>query len=233
MEKHFDDKELGRIVIRHSARALRYTLKIADGRVVATMPARGSEKKMLALILGNREKIKEALKKYPARPPLDERTDWQTATFRIRIVRTDRDNFYMSLKEGVLQISTPQATDFADDEVQQLLKRMLASALRHEAKRCLPARLSAWAQKYGFAYRQVNINGSRTHWGSCTSGKHINLSLYLMLLPWHLIDYVLLHELCHLKEMSHNERFWGLLDQLTGGKAKALRAELKSHHIPR
>lgn len=231
MEKYFDDKELGRVVIRYSERARNYTLKITNGQVFATMPVRGSEEKMLTFILGNREKIKAALKKHPARPLLNEQTDWQTAAFRVRIVRTERDNFYMALKDGVLQISCPQATNFADDEVQQLLKQMLASAFRHEAKRYLPGRLSAWAQKYGFVYKQVKINSSQTHWGSCTSSKHIYLSLYLMLLPWHLIDYVLLHELCHLKEMSHNEHFWNLLDRLTDGKAKALRTELKSYHM--
>ncbi len=231
MEKYFDDKELGRVVIRYSERARRYTLKIAEGRVWAVMPAGGSEEKMLAFILGNREKLKKALEAHPAGPLLDEQTDWQTATFRIRIVRTARDNFYMALKDGVLQISCPAATRFADEEVQQLLKKMLASALRHEAGRYLPGRLSAWAEKYGFVYEQVKINASRSHWGSCTSSRHINLSLYLMLLPWHLIDYVLLHELCHLKVMSHNESFWHLLDRLTDGKAKALRTELKSHHM--
>lgn len=231
MEKYFDDKELGRVVIRYSERARNYTLKITNGQVFATMPVRGSEEKMLTFILGNREKIKAALKKHPARPLLNEQTDWQTAAFRVRIVRTERDNFYMALKDGVLQISCPQATNFADDEVQQLLQQMLASAFRHEAKRYLPGRLSTWAQKYGFVYKQVKINSSQTHWGSCTLSKHINLSLYLMLLPWHLIDYVLLHELCHLKEMSHNEHFWNLLDRLTDRKAKALRTELKSYHM--
>jgi len=54
MEKYFDDKELGRVVIRYSERARNYTLKITNGQVFATMPVRGSEEKMLTFILGNR-----------------------------------------------------------------------------------------------------------------------------------------------------------------------------------
>ncbi|WP_373802195.1 M48 metallopeptidase family protein, partial [Bacteroides heparinolyticus] len=58
---------------------------------------------------------------------------------------------------------------------------------------------------------------------------NINLSYYLVLLPKHLIDYVLLHELAHTREMNHGERFWALLDKLTEGKAEALRMELKQY----
>ena len=75
----------------------------------------------------------------------------------------------------------------------------------------------------------MKINSSRGRWGSCSARKDINLSYYLVLLPFRLIDYVLLHELCHTREMNHSERFWQLLDRFTGGKALALRKELKEY----
>ena len=55
----------------------------------------------------------------------------------------------------------------------------------------------------------------------------VHFSCYLMLLPPHLMDYVLLHELSHTKEMNHGPCFWELLDSMTGGRARALRAELR------
>ena len=78
-----------------------------------------------------------------------------------------------------------------------------------------------------FTEEGVKITGSRGRWGSCSGTGSINLSCYLMLLPPHLMDYVLLHELSHTKEMNHGPRFWELLDSMTGGRARALRAELR------
>jgi predicted metal-dependent hydrolase len=75
----------------------------------------------------------------------------------------------------------------------------------------------------------VKINSSRGRWGSCSAKKTINLSLFLLLLPQHLIDYVLLHELCHIREMNHSVRFWKLLDSFTDEKALQLREELKGY----
>lgn len=230
MEKKIHDNELGEIILRESPRATRYTLKITNGQVFATLPAGGDEQRMLRFIAENREKIGRALAKYPRKALLSETTQLQTATFRLHIFRTDRENFYMKLEEGVLHIACPNACRFEEEPVQALLKELIEKALRHEANRLLPARLIGLAKQHRFTCTGVKINGSKTHWGSCTPRKSINLSLYLMLLPWHLIDYVLLHELCHTIEMNHSERFWQQMDRVTGGKAIALRQELKAHH---
>ena len=171
------------------------------------------------------------LTKRPAPSLIDEQTVMQTATFQLRIFRTERENFYMKLDDEILSIACPNDTDFKKETVQDLLKNMIVRALRHEAKRVLPKRIIGLAKQHGFTLTGVKINSSRTHWGSCTGRKSVNLSLHLMILPWHLIDYVLLHELCHTIEMNHSERFWGLMNQVTDGKAMALRKELKQYHM--
>jgi predicted metal-dependent hydrolase len=105
--------------------------------------------------------------------------------------------------------------------------------LRKEARAYLPAELRRLAETHGFRYNRLAIRKSRTRWGSCSSKKNINLSLFLMILPPHLIEYVLLHELCHTVEMNHGPRFWELLNRYTDGRAKALQKELRGYHIPR
>jgi len=105
-------------------------------------------------------------------------------------------------------------------------------ALRRAAKAQLPARVAELARLHGFRYGRVTIRASRTKWGSCTGENNLSLSLFLMILPPHLRDFVLLHELCHTVRHDHSPRFHALLDRLTGGKEKLLSRELRSYTIP-
>ena len=106
------------------------------------------------------------------------------------------------------------------------------ASLKEKATTYLPAELARLAQGYGFQYKSSQIGKSRTQWGSCSSVGTIRLSLYLMLLPKNLIQYVLLHELCHTVHHNHGKNFWALLDKCTGGEAKQLRKELRRCTIP-
>lgn len=104
--------------------------------------------------------------------------------------------------------------------------------LRRQAKLILPQRLQVLAEARGLQYQKVSIHKSRTRWGSCSSKGNISLSLFLMLVPSHLQDYVMQHELTHLMEMNHSPRFWKLLDEATGGKAVQYRKEIRNFHLP-
>lgn len=79
---------------------------------------------------------------------------------------------------------------------------------RESAREIILARLNFWNQFYGFRYNRVVIRNQRTCWGSCSSLKNLNFSYKLVFLPAHLQDYVVLHELCHLKELNHGPNFW-------------------------
>ena len=105
-------------------------------------------------------------------------------------------------------------------------------ALRSAAKAELPTRVEELARLHGFRYGRVTIRASRTKWGCCTGDNNLSLSLFLMTLPPHLRDFVLLHELCHTVHHDHSPHFHALLDRLTGGNEKLLSRELRSHSIP-
>lgn len=97
---------------------------------------------------------------------------------------------------------------------QKALRDVLAEALREEAKILLPQKLSYFAGQYGFKFHKVTIKHNSSNWGSCSRAGNINLNLNLIRLPEPLCDYVLLHELCHLKEPNHGPRFHALLERL-------------------
>ena len=95
--------------------------------------------------------------------------------------------------------------------------------LRAEAKRVLPERLESLARRYGYSYNKVTIKHNRSNWGSCSTRGNINLNLNLMRLPGLLQDYVMLHELTHLREMNHGPRFHEALERVCADHYGTLR----------
>ncbi|UEA86815.1 M48 family metallopeptidase [Alistipes senegalensis] len=103
--------------------------------------------------------------------------------------------------------------------------------LRRAAKADLPGRIARLSEATGLKYEKLSIRASRTKWGSCSGRNHISLSLFLMTLPEHLRDYVIIHELCHTVHHNHSPRFHALVDRLVGGCEKALNKELRAFTI--
>lgn len=102
-------------------------------------------------------------------------------------------------------------------------------ALRRQAKSELPQRLAELAVRYGFIYNKVTIKHNSSNWGSCSARNNINLNLNIVRLPHVLRDYVLLHELCHLRHHDHSHAFHLLLEHvLTDNLMKCLDASCQA-----
>lgn len=80
--------------------------------------------------------------------------------------------------------------------------------LKIKARDYIPNRVRELAYKFWFSYNFIKITSAKTRWGSCTSKKNLNFSYRLILTPKDVIDYVIIHELSHLKHMNHSKRFW-------------------------
>lgn len=114
-----------------------------------------------------------------------------------------------------------------DDTIEGVIWDMM----KKEALLYLPGRVKELSEQFGFKITGLKIRKMRTRWGSCTPRKSINLNSWLVMLPEHLSDYVILHELVHTKFPDHSTRFWEELDRITGGQSKILRKELRSQQI--
>jgi predicted metal-dependent hydrolase len=199
------------------------------------LPPNATQNDAWRFINENKVKIlaKQSKQKTVKKEFLTENSTLKTLTFNIVMQRAERENIFFSLKDDLLIIEFPVEIDCSTDDVQQQLWKGITYFLRKEAKRILPVQVRLLADRFGFYFSNVKIQQSKTRWGSCSSRKSINLSLYLLLLPQELIDYVILHELCHTKEMNHSPRFWQWMDKVTDNKSAALRRELKNFKTPK
>lgn len=97
---------------------------------------------------------------------------------------------------------------------------------KETARALILERLEHYNQHYGYTWNRVAIRNQRRCWGSCTSLNNLNFSYKLLFLPDHLRDYIIVHELCHLKELNHGKQFWALVgEQLPA--YRAYRRELR------
>lgn len=92
--------------------------------------------------------------------------------------------------------------------------------LADKACTCIPERVAHFAPLVGVTYGRITIRNQRTRWGSCSSRGNLNFNCLLMLTPPEVIDYVVVHELCHRKEMNHSQLFWNEVARVLPGYAE-------------
>lgn len=119
--------------------------------------------------------------------------------------------FFMLKREWVIQTVARQKERYK--EVPKADPQHI-EAMRRQAKSELPGRLAELAARYGFIYNRVTIKHNSTNWGSCSARNNINLNLNIVRLPAALRDYILLHELCHLRHHDHGQGFHLLLEHV-------------------
>lgn len=119
--------------------------------------------------------------------------------------------FFMARRQWVLDTMARQRENYKDVSV---LSEAQVESLRRQAKAELPPRLAELATRHGFVYNRVTIKNNVSNWGSCSAKGNINLNLRIMTLPRVLQDYVLLHELCHLRHQDHGHAFHLLLEHV-------------------
>lgn len=101
---------------------------------------------------------------------------------------------------------------------------------KEEARALIIGRLEYFNQFYNFVYKRVSVRQQRTRWGSCSRQGNLNFNYRLLDLSPDISDYIIVHELCHLKEFNHSSRFWSLVAQIIPDYA-ARRAKLQEKPI--
>ncbi len=192
---------------RRSARARRITLRIdaRHGQVVVTLPMRAAKSAGVALLRQNAAWVSEHLAALPEVAPFADggSVTIDGAAVPIRHVPGGRGGAW--LEAGTLHVSGDP--DF--------LARRVADFLRAEAKRRFSAQALAKAAGAGLTVRRVSVKDTRTRWGSCSADGALMFCWRLLMAPPYVQDYVVGHEVAHLRHMNHAPAFWGLCDTLS------------------
>jgi predicted metal-dependent hydrolase len=101
---------------------------------------------------------------------------------------------------------------------------------KREALALAQSKVLHWNRIYGFEYKQVSVKNQKTRWGSCSKKGNLNFNYKIVHLPEYLTDYLVVHELCHLKEFNHSKRFWEMVGQEIPDYKK-LRRELRDFGV--
>jgi predicted metal-dependent hydrolase len=109
---------------------------------------------------------------------------------------------------------------------QRILRKLLKRWLKQKAESVLPAWLERTSRETGITYKGCSIRSQRTRWGSCSSRGTISLNQKLLFLDPALVRYVLVHELCHIVQAGHGNKFWALVEHHQPG-ARELRKRLR------
>lgn len=99
--------------------------------------------------------------------------------------------------------------------------------IKKQAKREIPFLVEEYAAKIGVTYEHISIRAQKTLWGSCTAEGNLNFNCLLVLLPERVERYVVVHELCHRKEMNHSQKFWREVEKILPDY-RELRKQLKN-----
>jgi hypothetical protein len=101
--------------------------------------------------------------------------------------------------------------------------RRVLDFIKREARRTLEARAAFYADKLGIKPRRITVRDTASRWGSCSAQRSLSFSWRLILAPDHVLDYVVAHEVAHMKEMNHGPRFWKLVEFLGPDTTRAQR----------
>lgn len=223
-----DDKEFGRITVRRSALARSVKIRVAaNGTLSASLPVYAPMFMIKRLIQSSRKELRELLSQH--QPKQDFHDGMPVGkSHRLSVVGVRGSKLAIRRTGQVISVYLPADYSLDSPEVVSAIRAEMQAALRIEAKNYLPRRLKYLADELDCTYERVRFSHASGRWGSCSASGTISLNIALMKLPHDLIDYVIIHELSHTKEMNHSSDFWDLVGS-ADPNYKSHRRELKTH----
>ncbi len=197
------------MVFKRSERARSYRLTLRkDGVAAVTIPWRGSEREAREFVAQHEDWLARARARHARRPrPAAVWTVGTTVLWRgeMQVIRVAAagERPQVCLAADVFSVRTTEGD----------LRAPLEAQFARRAKIELPARTWELAAEKGADVKQVTVRNQRSRWGSCSVGGTISLNWRLVQAPESVRDYIICHELAHLREMNHSDRFWAQVEE--------------------
>ena len=209
---HFPPDLPAELILRRSDRARCYRLTLRrDGVAVATIPARGSEREARRFVELNRDWLARAYARHRRRPQPAQvwtagaRVLWRGELTEIRVAATVRPS--VCLASDVFRVRRLEGDLRADLEAQFIRRARIE----------LPARAWELAAIGRVDLKHVAVRNQRSRWGSCSASGTVSLNWRLIQTPEFVRDYIIWHELAHLWELNHSDRFWARVGEVCPG----------------
>jgi predicted metal-dependent hydrolase len=188
-----------RIIRSPRARLIRLRM-VGDGVVEVVVPPRVQVPPVEELLQSKQRWILRQLDSFnallPARP---DHVDYLGKEYRVLLTRIDGPTGWISLHDGELRVELPRGVD---------VNPIIQTFLRKQARAVLIDRVRIWSEAMEVLPGRISVRDQRTRWGSCSTNGGLNFSWRLVMAPLPVLDYVVIHELMHLREMNHSKQFW-------------------------
>lgn len=188
------------------ARHVRLEVRLESGLTVV-IPRRFNPEDIQCLLYKKKHWIQRKLmdcREYQYKHIDTSTVEYLGRTFQVIELRDHNNRYGVSLEQNRIIVNLGKNGD---------LKQLLEVWFRREAEKLLGIKLAAFSQIIGVHYNKFVIRNTRTRWGSCSRLASLSFNWKLIKVPEPVIDYVIIHELCHLKEMNHSRAFWKLVEK--------------------
>lgn len=236
MEAIIIDSKKVNLTFRRSKRARRLRMQMNnEGKLTLVAPWYSTKKSVDRFVAQNIKWIEKQSAKIETQKKLRPKFRYQTGdTYYyfgepviLSVNPSDRKLPTIKVRDDKMVITLHKKISKADGVV--AVRNTIEKFYRKKAEEVVHDRLQFFNEYYGFSYNRVTMRNQKTRWGSCSHSGNLNFNWRLIMAPIEVIDYVVVHELCHIGQMNHSPKFWSLVSQTTPDY-KEVRKWLSNYH---
>ena len=215
----FGNSTINYQIIRSNRKTVGLEVSIEEG-VIVRAPEKISEERIKEVVKKKAEWIMRKQKRLdeikPAPKPKEfisgERLPYLGRRYRLKVKRVDTIGVSVNLYQGKLMIDV--GSDLGEYERKEIIKNKVMQWYRKHAEKQIKERVKKYQNKIGVEPNSIKIKKQKKRWGSCSSLGNLNFNWKLIMAPMRIIDYIVVHELAHLKYPNHSKEYWDLVESI-------------------